>query len=79
MKWLRRWWNWHFDLPKRRGGNWAFIPLEVRDTQHESYDAWASFVDMCTRNPGIVMGPRATLAAWSGYLQAWHYRRNIDE
>ena len=79
MKRLRAWWNrWH-DLPKIRGGNFALIPLEVRDTQHESYDAWASFVNICTRNPGVVMGPRATLVAWCGYLQAWRYHYNTDD
>jgi hypothetical protein len=79
VKWLRAWWNWHYDLPKVRGGNWALIPLEVRDTQHPSYPAWASFVNICNRNTGILMGPRGTLVAWSGYLQAWRYHQNLDD
>lgn len=74
MKWLRTWWNRHWDLPKRRGGNWQFIPLEVRDTQHESYGCWVFFLKM---SEGRYMGPQQTLNTWCAFLK--RYRRMQTE
>lgn len=68
MTWRERW-NWYFDLPRRRGGNWSFIPLEVRDTQHASYRCWVFFIKMTA---GRTMGPRATLAAWCAFLDRFN-------
>jgi hypothetical protein len=73
---LRAWWNrWH-DLPRVRGGNLSLIPLEVRDTDHENYPIWATFLRLSAH---VYAGPRATLLAWTSFLQACRYHRNLDE
>lgn len=68
------WWQRLWDRPKRRGGNWQFIPLEVRDTQHESYRCWAFFIRCHELR---VMGPKETLHQWCAFLQ--RYRRMQTE
>lgn len=53
----------------RRGGNFALIPMDVRDTAHESYDAWAAFLYSLG---SLNYTAEQTLEAWQNFLVGWN-------
>lgn len=53
----------------RRGGNFLLIPMDVRDTAHESYDAWAAFLYSLG---SINYTAEETRDAWENFLVGWN-------